>query len=176
METQASEGTATAPRELQELKFRPTTKQWRYLEELKAQAEAGQIVPQKETAKRIGCTPTSISIWNRDDRFREAARKILDAHNEPLIPLLQRALLIRGIAGSIKHAELVLRSRGLLDGEPGVGAGGEPRAAAVASVTFIGLPQPLTSAGAAALRPPQGSSVVYRPVMPPALPAPGGKP
>jgi hypothetical protein len=137
------------------------------------QAEVGQILLQKDSAKRAGTSEFQVARWNRDNRWREAVTKILYAHNDPLVPLLQRALLIRGISGSIRHAELALRTRGLIDVEPGTGPGGVPQAAAIASVTFVGLPEPLSASQAAALRPPQGSTIVYRPVLPPA--APGGK-
>lgn len=120
------------------------------------------MLSQAETAKRINCTPTTISIWNRDDAFRVASTAILNEHNDPLVPLLTRALLVKGIQGVKWAAELALRTRGLLDPEPQPGDDGRAGLSAHASVTFVGLPMPPSAAERARTVPPPGSAMILR--------------
>lgn len=140
-----------------------------------------QWLPQKDTAKVVGCTAATISIWKRDEAFEVWVAEGLRVARLPIIEAAKTAIALRTIAGNPKFGELLLAMLGY-DGFAGdglVGGGnatpGAPAAAAVAQVTFIGLPMPPTPAEAAAGRPPQGSNVIYRPVLPPAPPPPGGK-
>lgn len=144
-------------------------KQWRYLEELQAQVETGRVLTQAETAKRIGCTAATVSIWNRDLTFCVEVSRILNTQNDPLVPLLQRALFIKGIQGQKWAAELALRTRGLLDNEPlpagmvGTAAGPGGGATAIAQVSIVGIVGLPTREAAAAI----GANTIH---VPPAAP------
>lgn len=133
-------------------------KQWRYLEDLQLQIDSGQVLTQKETAKRIGCSEFSVAIWNRSLDFRRAVARAIREANEPLLELLHRSTMRRGIQGSVKHAELAFNVAGRLNLGEG-DATGQPLTAAV---MFVGLPVPKTAEERARLLPPPGSSQVLR--------------
>lgn len=159
-------------------------KQWRYLEDLAAQSDAGQILSNKDTAKRVHITNEIISIWNRDHRFVRVCSRIIRGHNHMLLDLAVRNGLRRFIrTGSPKLLEAIARCMGIWDALPDPPAGGGPIAvgagatdgaiAMVGAVRFYGLPVPPSPADAERLRPPIGSNAI---IPAPKLPAaPGGR-
>lgn len=142
--------------------MRPTAKQWRYNAAKCHYALKGVYVTDRELAKEIGCTPTTISIWKRDDRFlawdaATTAKHRPAKREEALLAIYQRA-----INGQSKYGDMVIRLEeirhdSMAESRDGV----QPGAPTVqVGVAFYGLPQPPTPAQAEAMRPPPGSAMV----------------
>lgn len=138
-------------------------RQWRYLDDLEAQADAGQLLTQEQTAKRINVRRQTVSEWNRNPIFRRACAQILRDRLDPLDQLVDRSVARRAMLGNPRFAEINLRRRGLWDGPQELQEsrdGVQPAATVQVGVTFMGLPQPPTPQQADAMRPPPGSAMV----------------
>lgn len=143
--------------------FPLNARQWRYLEDLELQVDAGQLLTQEQTAKRIHVRRQTVSEWNRLPGFRRAVAKILREGLDPLDQLVDRAVARKAMQGNPRFAEINLRRRGLWDGPMELQEsrdGVQPAAQVTVGVQFVGLPQPPTPQQAEAMRPPPGSTMV----------------
>lgn len=130
-------------------------------------AGKGSIPTQKDVAKLVPCSVEAVSLWNRNPEFRRAAGAVIDECNKLELRLLHRAVIRRGMSGSVKHAELAFQVGGLLEVSAPPGEGGGVHAPG--SVVFVGIPRPPTPQEAERLRPPIGSNVIIpAPQLPPA--------
>ena len=112
--------------------FRPTTKQYLYVDERIAQAQSGRWLSQGETARTLHISPATISVWNRDAHFlRWFAREVRERRH-PLVELARSAIVIQTIKGHPKFAELFAELYGYEDGtvvddkDPSLNGGGCP--------------------------------------------------
>lgn len=137
--------------------------QWRYTEAKRGYVLRGQVVTQKELAKEIGCRPTTVSMWNRDDQFLAWEASRIRVHRPAMLEAALLAICQRTIQGSSKHGDLVLRLLELEAEKETMPEGREGVAAmpnVQVGVVFQGLPAPPTPQQAEAMRPPAGSAMV----------------
>lgn len=151
--------------------IRLTRKQELYLDEFVAQVDRSQLLADTETAKKLRISRQTVSGWYRDASFRSRVSKILREENNDIWDhLVDRAVARRAIMGRPKDVEANLRRRGLWNDGPfqDVLPGDAAGAAAVANVTFIGLPEPPSPQEVRARNPPQGANwVIPAPALPP---------
>lgn len=123
--------------------------------------DRGAWPTQKEITVALRIREATVSEWNKQPRFHQATTLMRRAQQPALDAALIRSATIRGIkTGNAKIIEACFRRMGLWNagGEDGAPATSASGAAAVASVTFVNLPQPPTKASAAAHLPPQGAA------------------
>lgn len=138
-----------------------TPTQHRYVAECLEQAERGQCLSVRETSKKAHVSRESVAQWRKDPKFLWLATQVVLAAVHYGDVLVDRAVQVQAIGGRPSAVEANLRRRGLWNGGAGeMGEPGAPSAAAAVSVTFVGLPEPLSPAAANAMNPPPGSNKV----------------
>lgn len=117
-----------------------------------------------EVAKECKVNRITIWRWYQSPKFLKALDTIMGVQLDPRNRFVDYRIQNACMDGNPKAWEANLRSRGIWDGR-GVSDGGNGTGApaAVASVTFVGLPPPPNPANAAKMLPPPGATWTVTP-------------